>query len=88
MLTCYDHEVQLPQSDLAYIGFRLAALDTLCQMDIIQGLDDKDDVPVGYLTEVPFLEQVAPPFRWTCWPTSGGGIETKHCTRHRFSMPL
>src|SRR5262249_15184608 len=60
MLTCYGDEVRLPQSDLSYIGFRLAALDTLCQIDICQGLDDEDDVPLGYLVEVPFLAQVAP----------------------------
>jgi hypothetical protein len=60
MLTCYGDEVRLPQNDLAYVGFRLAALDTLCQMDICQGLDDEDDVPFGYLMEVPFLAQVAP----------------------------
>jgi hypothetical protein len=60
MLTCYGDAVRLPQSDLAYVGFRLAALETLCQMDICQGLDDEDDVPFGYLVEVPFLAQVAP----------------------------
>jgi hypothetical protein len=60
MLTCYGDEVRLPQSDLAYVGFRLAALDTLCMMDICHGLDDEDDVPFGYLAEVPFLAQVAP----------------------------
>ena len=36
MLTGCDDEVQLAQSDVAYVGFRLAALDTLCQMDICQ----------------------------------------------------
>jgi hypothetical protein len=60
MLTCYNDEVRLPQSDLVYVGFRLAVLDTLCQMDICQGLDDDDDVIFGYLMEVPFLAQVAP----------------------------
>jgi hypothetical protein len=60
MLTCYGHEVRLPQSDLAYVGFRLAVLDTLCQMDICQDLDDEDDVLFGYLMEVSFLAQVAP----------------------------
>lgn len=58
MLTCYGHKVRLPQSDLAYVGFRLAALDTLCQMDACHGSGD-DDVS-GYLAEVPILEQVAP----------------------------
>jgi hypothetical protein len=60
MLIGCDEEVQLPQSDLTYVGFRLAALDTLCQMDICQGLDDEDGVLFGYLAEVPFLAQVAP----------------------------
>ena len=59
MLTGYDDEVQLAQSDLTYVGFRLAALDTLCQMDICQGLDDEVDVSFGYLVEVPFLAPVA-----------------------------
>ena len=58
MLTCYGHEVRLPQNDLAYVGFRLAALDTLCQMDAFQGPGDEDID--GYLAEVPVLEQVAP----------------------------
>ena len=60
MLTGCDDEVQLAQSDLTYVGFRLAALDALCQMDICHGLDDEDDVIFGYLLEVPFLAQVAP----------------------------
>jgi hypothetical protein len=59
MLICYGDRVQLPQSDLAYVGFRLAALDTLCQMDVSQDLDE-DDSPFGYLVEVPLLAQVAP----------------------------
>jgi hypothetical protein len=60
MLTYDGDEARLPQSDLAYVGFRLAALDTLCQMDIRKGLDDEDDDSFGYLVEVPFLAQVAP----------------------------
>jgi hypothetical protein len=60
MLTCYGNKSRLPQSDLAYVGFGLAALDTLCQMEISQGLDDEEDGPFGYLVEVPFLAQVAP----------------------------
>jgi hypothetical protein len=53
MLTCYGHKVRLPQSDLAYAGFRLAALDTLCQMDACH--DSGDDDIFGYLAEVPIL---------------------------------
>jgi hypothetical protein len=60
MLIGCDEEVQLPQTDLTYVGLRLAALDTFCQMDICQGLDDEDGVLFGYLSEVPFLTQVAP----------------------------
>jgi hypothetical protein len=33
MLTCYNHTVRFPRSDLAYVGFRLAILDTLTQVD-------------------------------------------------------
>jgi hypothetical protein len=50
----------LPQSELAYIGFRLAVLDTFCQMEMCRGLDHADDGTVGYLGEIPFLEAVAP----------------------------
>jgi hypothetical protein len=60
MLTCYGDEVGLPQSDLAYVGFRLAALDTLCQMGAGQGLDDEGDEAFGYLAVVPILAEVAP----------------------------
>src|SRR4051794_30877364 len=60
MLTCYGHEVRLPQNDLAYVGFRLAALDTLCQMDACHGHGTGEDDLDGFLTEVPLLEQTAP----------------------------
>jgi hypothetical protein len=60
MLTCYGDEVRLPQNDLAYIGFRLAILDTLYQLETANEVDEGDEVPFGYLTEVPFLERVAP----------------------------
>jgi len=36
MLTCYSDQVRLPQNDAAYVGFRLAVLDTLCQMEMCQ----------------------------------------------------
>jgi hypothetical protein len=58
MLTCYGDEVRLPQSDLVYVGFRLAVLETLCEMDVCGDSGD-EDIP-GYLAEVPLLEQVAP----------------------------
>src|SRR5262245_3185895 len=58
MLTCYGDEVRLPQTDLAFVGFRLGVLDTLCQMDACRESGDED--LSGYLAEVPILEQVAP----------------------------
>ncbi len=60
MLTCYGHKVRLPQNDLAYVGFWLAALDTLCQLEISQEPGGDDDDPFGYLVEVPLLKRVAP----------------------------
>jgi len=58
MLTCYGHRVRLPQNDLAYLAFRLALRDTLSDIDTYLDLEEEPDPPVGYLTEVPFLEQV------------------------------
>src|SRR5262245_36996298 len=58
MLTCYGDEVRLPQTDLAFVGFRLGVLDTLCQMDACR--ESGDEEIYGYLAEVPLLEQVAP----------------------------
>jgi len=60
MLTCYGDKVRLPQNDLAYVGFRLAALETLCQLEISQEPEGDNDDPFGYLVEVPLLERVAP----------------------------
>src|SRR6476620_6496279 len=60
MLTCYGDEVHLPQNDLIYIAFRLAALETLCAMDVARASSEEDDEPPsGFLVEVPFLAQVA-----------------------------
>lgn len=58
MLTCYGHRVRLPQSDLAYLAFRLALRDTLSDIETHLDLEEEPDPAVGYLTEVPFLEQV------------------------------
>jgi hypothetical protein len=60
MLICYGDEVRLPQTDLAYVGFRLAAVETLSLLEITQEPGNEAEGPFGYLTEVPFLEQVAP----------------------------
>ncbi len=61
MLTCYGHSVCLPQDDLAYLAFRLALQETLSDIELHLDLDEEPDPPVGYLTEVPFLEQVPLP---------------------------
>jgi hypothetical protein len=57
MLTWYGHKRRLPQSDMAYVGLRLAALDTLCQTDACHG--SGDDYISGRLAQLPILEQVA-----------------------------
>ena len=61
MLTCYSHSVRLPQNDLAYLAFRLALQDTVSDIELHLDLAEEPDPPVGYLTEVPFLEQVPLP---------------------------
>ena len=61
MLTCYGHRVRLPQSDLAYLAFRLAVQETLSDIELHLDLEEEPDPPTGYLIEVPFLEQVPLP---------------------------
>ena len=61
MLTCYSHRVRLPQSNLVYLGFRIAVQETLSDIELSLELEEEPDPPVGYLTEVPFLEQVPLP---------------------------
>src|SRR5208283_1244747 len=62
MLTCYGHTVRLPQNDLAYLAFRLAVQETLTDIELCRDLEeDEPDFTAGYLSEVPFLEQVPPP---------------------------
>src|SRR4051794_38373999 len=61
MLTCYGDEVRLPQNDLVYVAFRLAALETLCELEITHELlQAEDDPPEGFLAEVPLLRGMAP----------------------------
>jgi hypothetical protein len=62
MLTCYGDTVRLPQNDLAYVAFRLALQETLTDNELHRDLEDEaPDFPAGYLSEVPFLEQVPLP---------------------------
>jgi hypothetical protein len=85
MLTCYNDEIRLSQNDLAYVGFRLSVLETLCQMETCQELDDGD--VYGYLAEVPSRSRSRQPSRWICWLICGGVIETQPCMRRRLSTP-
>ena len=61
MLTCYGDTMRLPQNDLAYVAFRLALQETLTDIELYRDLEEEPDVPTGYLSEVPFLEQVPLP---------------------------
>jgi hypothetical protein len=61
MLTCYGDTVRLPQNDLAYVAFRLALQGNLTDIELYRDLEEEPDFTVGYLSEVPFLEQVPLP---------------------------
>jgi len=61
MLTCYGYSVRLPQSDLAYLAFRLALQDTLVDIELHLDVEEEPDLQLGYLIVVPFLEQVPLP---------------------------
>ena len=61
MLTCYGNTVRLPRNDPAYVAFRLALQETLLDIELYRDLGEEPDVPTGYLSEVPFLEQVPLP---------------------------
>ena len=57
MLICYGGRSRFPQSVLAYAAFRLAACDTLAAFELPVDLSDGAELDLGYLAEVPFLEQ-------------------------------
>lgn len=50
----------LPDSDSAYIAFRLACRDTLERMLLMEQVGMLGEQAFGYLTEVPFLKHVPP----------------------------
>jgi hypothetical protein len=50
----------LPQSTLTYVAFRLACAETLKLVECAQHIPPEQIAPYGYLTEVPFLTNVAP----------------------------
>ncbi|MCY2987450.1 MAG: hypothetical protein NTY19_06240 [Planctomycetota bacterium] len=57
MLICYGGRFRFPQSVLAYAAFRLAACDTLAAIESHADLGEDAETSLGYLAEVPFLEQ-------------------------------
>ena len=61
MLTCYSHSCRLPRGDLTYLAFRVAALDTLDNIEISGELGESPDEVGGFLGQVPILQQVLPP---------------------------
>ena len=61
MLTCYGDTIRLPQNQLAYVAFRLAFYETLSDIELQIAIEEEADPPAGYLSEVPFLEQVPLP---------------------------
>jgi hypothetical protein len=50
----------LPQTDLTYLAFRAAFRETLERIVLAQQVSVCGDWTFGYLTEVPYLKQVAP----------------------------
>ncbi|WP_437203896.1 hypothetical protein [Planctomicrobium sp. SH664] len=48
----------LPRSELTYVAFRLACLDTRERLELAHQLDLNHERNFGYLTEVPFLKNV------------------------------
>ena len=50
----------LPQNCLSYIAFRLACIETLELMDFSRRVPAESREPFGFLTQVPFLRDVAP----------------------------
>jgi hypothetical protein len=57
LLICDD---MLPQTDLTYFAFRVAFCDTLERIVLAEQARMTADASFGYLTEVPFLRNVAP----------------------------
>lgn len=57
LIICAD---TVPQTQLTYLAFRLAAYETFKLIEFAQQSGQEFRDPYGYLTEVPFLREVAP----------------------------
>ena len=59
MLICYHNQLRLPQNDLVYLAFLFALHETVAEIELLSDFDDEDeDMPAGFLLEVPFLHPV------------------------------
>lgn len=58
MLTLCD--VRVPQTDVAYIAYRISFLETLERITLADQIGFQGDRSFGFLTEVPFLRSVPP----------------------------
>jgi hypothetical protein len=61
MLICYHNQSRLVQNDLVYLAFLFSLYETIAEIDVSFDLDESDDDPGGFLTEVPFLQPVPLP---------------------------
>lgn len=82
MLTlCAD---TLPHTDLTYLAFRAAFRETLERIVLAQQVSLSHDWLFGYLTEVPFLQQVAPPVQLDLLAETW----SRHCDVHDWEATL
>ena len=59
MLLCYHNQLRLPQNDLVYLAFLFALHETVAEIEALSDFDgDEEDMPAGFLLEVPFLHPV------------------------------
>ena len=58
MLTCYGHSCRLPQGELTYLAFRLAALDTFEEILTCKDSGERPDATAGFMVYVPILAEV------------------------------
>ena len=84
MLTCYRGRERLPQNALAYAAFRLSAQDTLAAVEMSAALEDDSETNLGYLGEVPFLEQCPLSVQLDLL----ADVWTRHRRRERFEASL
>jgi len=60
MCMIFVNDAILPQTDVSYLVFRIAFCETLERITLARQFPDSPQTGFGYLTEVPFLVNVAP----------------------------